>query len=77
MNPLIFAATGGSAITAIREVIKRGALEEDIIFLNVVACPEGIHALFSAFPRMKIVTGWIDDGLNEKVFIISLVMHIS
>lgn len=60
-------ATGGSAKAAIGVLLDNGANEENIMFLNVVACPEGIEAILTAFPKVKIVTGEIDSGLNEKV----------
>lgn len=68
LDPML--ATGGSAMTAIREVITRGAVEENITFINVVSSPEGIFNIFAAFPKISIVTGWIDDGLNEKKYIV-------
>lgn len=62
-------ATGGSAKAAISVLLDNGAAEENILFLNVVACPEGIDAILSAYPKVKIVTGEVDAGLNEKVSI--------
>jgi uracil phosphoribosyltransferase len=48
-------------------LLKSGVPESNIYFFNVVSCPEGIAALTSAYPSVKIITGCIDDGLNEKV----------
>ncbi len=62
-------ATGGSAAAAIRYIIEHGCKQEDITFLNVVACPEGLGRIFDEFPRLHVITGAIDDGLNEKVSI--------
>ena len=39
-------------------------------FLNVVSCPEGLEALFSAFPRVRVVTGAVDEGLNSAKYIV-------
>lgn len=65
LDPML--ATGGSAKCAIEVLLKSGARECDITFLNVVACPEGIAAITEAFPLLRIVTGEIDPCLNEKV----------
>lgn len=65
LDPML--ATGGSAKAAIQVVLDNGAREEDIVFLNVVSCPEGIANLLAAYPAIRIVTGDIDAGLNEKV----------
>jgi uracil phosphoribosyltransferase len=48
LDPML--ATGGSAKCAIRVLLEQGALESNIMFVNVLACPEGIAALSSAFP---------------------------
>lgn len=74
-------ATGGSAKAAIGVLLDNGAFEGNILFLNVVSCPEGIEAILSMYPKVRIVTGEIDNGLNEKVsffkcHILSVVINI-
>lgn len=68
LDPML--ATGGSAKAAIRVLVEKGAAVEDITFLTVVSCPEGIAAVFEEFPQLRLVTGRIDDGLDEKKYII-------
>ena len=51
-------------------MIGAGAKEEDIMFLNVVACPEGINNILADYPKLTIVTGEIDAGLDAKSYII-------
>ncbi len=63
-------ATGGTAIKAIQVLILHGVNPLNILFLNLIACPEGISNVMSKFPDIKIVTAEIDEGLNEKKFII-------
>jgi len=63
-------ATGGSAIMAIKSMIAKGVQQKNIIFLNVVSCPEGIRRLNAEFPQVKIVTGQIDSHLNESKYIV-------
>jgi uracil phosphoribosyltransferase len=43
LDPML--ATGGSAELAIGELIRAGVPEERILFVNVVAAPEGIAHL--------------------------------
>ena len=67
VDPML--ATGQSAGLAIRELMARGVKEELIVFLNVVACPEGLDALFTAHPHIKVVTGAVDSYLNSSKYI--------
>ncbi|KAI9033354.1 uracil phosphoribosyltransferase-domain-containing protein [Hyaloraphidium curvatum] len=68
LDPML--ATGGSAVQAIKVLIERGVKEENIIFINLVAAPEGIAYVLSAHPKLTIITAQIDQGLNEKKYII-------
>ncbi|KAL2019967.1 hypothetical protein VTK56DRAFT_8967 [Thermocarpiscus australiensis] len=63
-------ATGGSAIMAVDVLKSRGVPEERILFLNVLASPEGIRNFATRFPKLRIVTAFIDQGLDEKNYII-------
>jgi hypothetical protein len=65
LDPML--ATGGSAKAAIQVLLDNGALESNIVFLNVVSCPEGIAAISKAYPAVQIVTAFVDSGLNDKV----------
>ncbi|KXN80904.1 Uracil phosphoribosyltransferase [Leucoagaricus sp. SymC.cos] len=68
LDPML--ATGGSAIKAVEVLIEHGVPAERIIFINLIAAPEGLTNFCTRFPSTKIITGWIDQGLNEKAFII-------
>lgn len=68
LDPML--ATGGSVIMALDCLIKTGYKQEKIIFVNIISCPEGIEALKKQYPNVKIVTGMIDECLNEKKYII-------
>jgi hypothetical protein len=65
-------ATGGSAKKAIEVLIDQGVKEERILFLNLLASPEGIKNCCDAFPKLTIISGWIDEGLDEKKYIVGL-----
>jgi uracil phosphoribosyltransferase len=68
LDPML--ATGGSVCKAIKTLKDKGVKEERIIFINLISCPEGIKKLTAAFPGVKIITGFVDKGLNSKAFII-------
>ncbi|KAL7899118.1 PRTase-like protein [Trichoderma sp. SZMC 28014] len=63
-------ATGGSATMAVEVLKGRGVPEERILFLNLIASPEGITTFAAKFPRLKVVTAFIDEGLDEKNYIV-------
>lgn len=68
-RPSTFTATGGSAIKAVEVLIDHGVPQERIIFLNLVSCPEGLKAMHTAYPHVKVVTAWVDDGLDAHKYI--------
>ncbi|KII96175.1 hypothetical protein PLICRDRAFT_35118 [Plicaturopsis crispa FD-325 SS-3] len=68
LDPML--ATGGSAMKAVEVLIEHGVPEERIIFINLIASPEGLRAFCGKYPALRVITGWIDEGLNEKAYII-------
>lgn len=68
VDPML--ATGGSACMAIQDLIDSGVLEDHIVFLNLIAAPEGINKLHKDFPKVHIVTSMIDECLNEQKYIL-------
>jgi uracil phosphoribosyltransferase len=67
LDPML--ATGGSATAAIGHV-KKNADPTGIVFVCVVAAPEGVERLRSDHPDVPIVTGALDRQLNEHGFIL-------
>lgn len=61
-------ATGVSAIKTVDIVKKAGA--KNVKFMCVLTCPDGINALQAAHPDVEIITGAIDEGLNDDLYII-------
>lgn len=68
MDPML--ASGSSACLAVQVLIEKGVNPNDIIFINLIAAPEGLDALFQAYPKIRVVTTMIDEGLNEAKFIV-------
>ncbi|MBR0127983.1 MAG: uracil phosphoribosyltransferase [Firmicutes bacterium] len=61
-------ATGGSAVAAIDFVKARGG--KDIVFLCLIAAPEGIKVLQEAHPDVDIYIAATDSCLNENAYIV-------
>lgn len=49
------------------DVLKgKGVPEERILFLNLLSSPEGIKKFAERFPKLRVVTAFVDQGLNDK-----------
>ncbi|TIC45699.1 hypothetical protein E3Q08_01034 [Wallemia mellicola] len=68
LDPML--ATGGSAIRAIEVLLSKGVKQDKIVFLNVLSAPEGLKVMYEKYPKMKIVTGWVDRKLDERNYIV-------
>lgn len=66
LDPML--ATGGSAVDAISQVKQRGVTS--IKFMCIIAAPEGMRALITAHPDVKIYCAALDDHLNEHNYIV-------
>jgi uracil phosphoribosyltransferase len=64
LDPML--ATGGSALMAIDVLKSRGVPEDHILFLNLIASPEGATKFAEQFPKVRVVTAFVDQGLDEK-----------
>jgi uracil phosphoribosyltransferase len=65
LEPML--ATGGSLSWAVSKAKESGAT--NIICLCVVAAPEGVAAMESAHPDVRIVAATLDAGLNPSFYI--------
>ncbi len=66
VDPML--ATGGSASQAISLIKAHGA--EQITFVCIVAAPQGVQKLQEAHPDIQIIAGALDEGLDERKFIV-------
>ncbi|KAF9603116.1 hypothetical protein IFM89_033841 [Coptis chinensis] len=64
LDPIL--ATGNSAVKAISLLINKGVPESNIIFLNMIASPEGIHTVCKKFPTLTLVTSEIDISQEKE-----------
>jgi len=65
VDPML--ATGGSAIYAIDYLKEQGV--KDIVFMCLVAAPEGIEKVVAKHPDVDIYAAKIDEGLDENGYI--------
>ncbi|CAL1378981.1 unnamed protein product [Linum trigynum] len=68
VDPML--ATGGTIVTAIEHVKKRGVTNQQIKVISAVAAPPALQKLSDKFPGLHVYTGIIDPTVNEKGFII-------
>ena len=50
---------------------SKGVPEDHILFLNLIASPEGAANFAQKFPKVRIVTAFVDQGLNEKKYVLT------
>ena len=66
IDPML--ATGGSTAAAIDVLKEHGA--SNIVVVCIVTCPEGLQAVETAHPDVRIYTASIDDCLNDQKYIV-------
>jgi uracil phosphoribosyltransferase len=66
LDPML--ATGNSTAAAVGIVKQAGAVSVRLI--AVIAAPEGIGRVHSAYPDVRIVVAAVDRGLNDRGFIV-------
>lgn len=66
LDPML--ATGGSASDAIESLKKHGG--KSINLMCLVAAPEGVELIQKNHPDVDIYIGALDEGLNEKGYIV-------
>ncbi|MFC2969021.1 uracil phosphoribosyltransferase [Acidimangrovimonas pyrenivorans] len=66
VDPML--ATGNSSVAAIDLLKQSGA--RNLIFMCLLAAPEGVKRMEEAHPDVPIVTAAIDDHLNEHGYIV-------
>ncbi len=66
LDPMV--ATGGSAVSAIDSLKRRGV--KHIKLMNLIAAPCGIEAVQKAHPDVEIFVAGIDEKLNDKGYVV-------
>mmetsp|Transcript_47418 Transcript_47418/g.78594 ORF Transcript_47418/g.78594 Transcript_47418/m.78594 type:complete len:567 (-) Transcript_47418:327-2027(-) len=68
MDPVI--STSNTCEMALRILLDHGVEESQIILCCIIAAPQGLLSISRNFPKVRIVCSWVDQGLNEKFFVI-------
>jgi uracil phosphoribosyltransferase len=66
LDPML--ATGNSGAAAIDALAARGAV--GVTFISLIAAPEGVARIHAAHPDVRIVTGALDEHLNDHGYIV-------
>jgi uracil phosphoribosyltransferase len=66
LDPML--ATGGSACEALNQLKAVGATR--LTLVTVLSCPQGVAAVTGAHPDVRLITGVVDEGLNERSYIV-------
>jgi uracil phosphoribosyltransferase len=67
-DPMV--ATGNSAVHAVDVLKKRAVSNEQIMFMALVAAPEGVAVFQEAHPDVKLYVAALDSHLNDHAYII-------
>jgi uracil phosphoribosyltransferase len=67
-DPMV--ATGNSAVHAVNVLKERGVADRQILFLALVAAPEGVRVFQDAHPDVRLYVAALDSHLNEHAYII-------
>jgi uracil phosphoribosyltransferase len=67
-DPMV--ATGYSAVHAIDVLKRRNVAGDHILFLALVAAPEGVEVFQRAHPDVKLFVASLDSHLNEHAYIV-------
>jgi uracil phosphoribosyltransferase len=67
-DPMV--ATGNSAVHAVDVLKKRGVNDDQIIFLALVAAPEGVQVFQDAHPGVKLYVASLDSHLDAHAYIV-------
>lgn len=68
VDPML--ATGNSANAAVETLRKRGVPEDKIIFLALVAAPEGVDVFYKEHPSVPVYVASVDEKLNDHAYIV-------
>ena len=68
VDPML--ATGGTARLVAEMLMEMGCSRSDIYFMGVLAAPEGMSRLSESIPRENIVVTAVDQGLDDRNFIV-------
>jgi len=54
---------------AVEVLMNQGVPEDKILFLNLIASPQGIANFAKRYPKLRIITAFIDEGLDDHKYV--------
>jgi len=63
-------ATGNSAAHAVDVLLRNGVPADNILFLALVAAPEGMRTFNKSHPEVRVYVASLDDHLNDHAYIV-------
>jgi uridine kinase len=64
LDPVL--GTGHTACRAIQVVLSKGVPQQRVLFLCMIATPEGVSRVARTFPGVKIITSEVDARVDER-----------
>lgn len=68
VDPML--ATGNSAVYAIDILVDRGVDLKNIVFMALVAAPEGMRVFNKKYPNIQVFTASLDSHLDDHAYIV-------
>ena len=68
VDPML--ATGNSAAAAVDTLVKHGVPESRIVFLALVAAPEGVRVFTQKYPTVPVYVASLDEKLDDHGYIL-------
>lgn len=68
VDPML--ATGNSAAHAVDVLLRNGVPADNILFLALVAAPEGMRTFNKSHPEVRVYVASLDDHLNDHAYIV-------
>ncbi|MFC1842312.1 uracil phosphoribosyltransferase [Candidatus Dependentiae bacterium] len=68
LDPMI--STGGTGLSTLEILHKRGVKQKNIIFAAIICSTEGLNAIKNEYPDITILQAGIDEELNKNKFIV-------
>ncbi len=51
-------------------LLDKGVEESKILYLCIIAAPEGIHKVCQQHPRLRVITSEIDRAVNQQMIVV-------
>ena len=68
VDPML--ATGNSAAAGVDVLMDHGVEPERILFMSLVASPEGVQVMLDRHPLVSVYTASLDERLDENAYIV-------